>query len=67
MIDIIASELRVEGQLEVEVAEGTPGDIFGINADISALQKATGFSPNFPPDRGIRQFTQWAVESVKAA
>ena len=63
MIDIIANELGVENELAVEVVEGTPGDIFGIQADISALRAATGFTPAFLPDRGIRQFTRWAAGS----
>ena len=59
----IADELGVSDRLTVEVAEGTPGDIFGIAADISTLHSATGFTPAFPPLRGVRQFTRWAMES----
>jgi UDP-glucose 4-epimerase len=62
---VIADELGVLDQLAVEVAEGTPGDIFGIAADISALHAATGFTPAFPPSRGVRQFTRWAVENPR--
>lgn len=63
MIDIIADELGIKDELSVEVAKGTPGDIFGIQADISGLKSATGFTPAFPPDVGIRRFTRWALQS----
>lgn len=61
MVDVIAGEIGNSEQVEVEVADGTPGDIFGIEADITALKLATGFSPAFSPSQGIRQFTRWAV------
>lgn len=64
LIHLIADELGVVE--EVEVAEGTPGDIFGISADISALRAATGFSPEFPAERGVRRFTRWAKQTAGA-
>ena len=57
----IAEALNISEHLEVEVAEETPGDIFGIYADISALTEATGYVPCYLPREGIRQFTQWAI------
>ena len=63
LCSVVADELGVADQLAVEVADGTPGDIFGIAADISALHAATGFTPAFPPSQGVRQFTRWAKEN----
>lgn len=62
LILTIADELGIEKKLQIEVADGTPGDLFGICADVSALRAATGFSPMIPPPEGIRQFVRWAVK-----
>ena len=62
LCSVVANELGIADQLEIEVAGGTPGDIFGIVADISALRGAAGFTPAFPPSRGVRQFTRWAMD-----
>lgn len=64
LIFIIAEELGITTQLEIKVAEGTPGDLFGIVSDISALSAATGFSPRFSPVQGVRQFTRWAMKNA---
>ena len=61
----LAEVLGIQKQLNVEEAEGTPGDIFGIYADISALKEATGYLPRYLPQEGIRQFTQWVINSKK--
>ena len=63
MIGAIADELGVANQLKVEVSADTPGDIFGIVADISALRAATRFSPAYSPYQGLRKFTRWAREN----
>jgi len=67
MIGAIADELGVAHQLEIEVADGTPGDIFGIVADISALRAATGFTPAYSPYQGLRKLTRWARENGQTA
>src|SRR3989338_6316206 len=60
LIFVIAEELGIKEKVEIEVADGTPGDIFGIVADISALRASTGYAPSFPPVEGVRQLTRWA-------
>ncbi len=67
IIDALASELGRAGELNVEVADGSPGDLFGISADISALRAATEFEPRYPPEKGVRQFARWAVTQRTAA
>lgn len=62
LILTIADELGLGKKLEIEVADGTPGDLFGICADVSALRAAAGFSPTIAPSEGIRQFVRWAVK-----
>ena len=63
MITVIADELGIGDRVKVEVAEGTPGDIFGIFADVSAIRAATGYPPAFTPSQGVRQFTRWAMQN----
>lgn len=67
LIFVISDALGIGNQLEVKVAEGTPGDIYGIVADISALRQATGFSPCYPPNQGVRQFTLYALDNLSLA
>lgn len=62
LILTIAEELGIGKRLEIEVVEGTPGDLFGIYADISALRAAIQFSPTVVPPEGVRQFVRWAVK-----
>lgn len=66
LIRLIADELGVAEQLEITVAEGTPGDLFGISADITRMKKVLGFTPRFAPQEGVRRFTRWAMERGNA-
>ena len=66
LIQTVADELGIKGKLEIQQAEGTPGDQFGICADISALRAATGFSPKMRPQDGVRDFARWAKQSTAA-
>ena len=59
----LAEALGIRSDLEVEVAEGIPGDIYGICADISAFREATGYTPRYFPSEGIQKFTDWAINS----
>jgi len=63
MITAIAEELGIACQLTMEVGAGTPGDMFGAVADISAIQAATGYTPEFSPVPGVKSFTRWAMET----
>jgi UDP-glucose 4-epimerase len=62
LIQTLADELGSRESLSIEEAEGIPGDIFGIVADISALRNVTGYSPRYSPERGVRQFARWSKE-----
>jgi UDP-glucose 4-epimerase len=60
LIEILADELGLKDRLECVTAEGTPGDLFGICADISRLREVFGVSPRYRPEDGIRAFARWA-------
>lgn len=64
LLGTIADELGIGKKLELEVAAGTPGDLFGICADVSALRAATGFVPTVMPSEGVREFVRWAVKQA---
>jgi UDP-glucuronate 4-epimerase len=36
-----------------------PGDVAATEADTSALQAATGFSPSTPVEEGVKRFVDW--------
>lgn len=63
LIKIIAHELGILDKLEIEIADGVPGDLHGIYADISKVKSELDFTPAYLPGRGIRSFTQWAVKN----
>jgi len=67
LIAEMADELGLTKRLNVTVADGTPGDIQTIEADISALIAATGFRPRFDPPTGVRRFARWAAEQPATA
>lgn len=64
LIVTIADELGIGDRLQIEVADGTPGDLFGICAGIAALRAATGYVPTIAPTDGVRRFVRWAVKGV---
>jgi UDP-glucose 4-epimerase len=64
MITAIAEELGIADQLTMEVDAGTPGDMFGVVADISAIQAATGYTSVVSPVRGVKSFTRWAMGHI---
>ena len=64
MICVIADELGIGDKLEIEVAADTPGDMFGVVADISALQASTGYRPAYSPVQGVREYTHWVKEQA---
>lgn len=45
-------------------AEGTPGDQFGIYADITSLSRAIGWQPRVPLSEGLRRMAAWAKSTV---
>ena len=44
----------------VEYGEGTPGDQFGIYADISSITRDTGWQPGVHLPDGLKRMAQWA-------
>ncbi|MGE5373185.1 MAG: NAD-dependent epimerase/dehydratase family protein [Solirubrobacterales bacterium] len=62
--DLINAEILSFGHdpltYPVRYAGNTPGDMFGIYADISALREATGWVPRVSLARGLELMVQWA-------
>ena len=42
-----------------------PGDVEATFADVSALQRDTGYSPSVSIDEGVRRFVEWFKEYYK--
>ena len=62
--ELIDTELRAfgyaPGEYPVNFTTGTPGDTFGIQADITALQAATGRTPKTDLRTGLGSMVEWA-------
>jgi nucleoside-diphosphate-sugar epimerase len=62
--ELVKTELEAfghkEGQYPVRYATGTPGDTFGIQAQIAALQADTGWVPKVDLSTGIARMVKWA-------
>ncbi len=62
--ELISLMLKIYGKnIPIEIAEGTPGDIFGIVADTNLFKKTTGFNPSFSLEDGLRRMLNWALEN----
>jgi UDP-glucose 4-epimerase len=48
--------------VEVEYAEGTPGDVFGIATDCSLAAACLGYAPRVPLDQGLARMYAWHTE-----
>jgi len=48
-------------KISIEYIEGTPGDQFGIFADIGLVEKEIGWRPKINLDQGLNQMVQWAL------
>lgn len=44
----------------IRIAEGTPGDLFAMTADITAIWNALGWEPRIPLREGLRRMADWA-------
>jgi UDP-glucuronate 4-epimerase len=42
-----------------------PGDVYATFADVQALTDVTGFRPNTPLEKGIRDFVAWYRDYYK--
>jgi len=49
-------------KVPLEISGITPGDIFGIYADIKLLEKVTGFKPKYELKEGLKAMLDWAVK-----
>lgn len=62
--ELIDAELRAfgyaPGEYPVTFASGTPGDTFGIQADITALKADTGWTPKVNLESGLAEMVAWA-------
>ena len=62
--ELIDAELRAfgyaPGEYPVTFTTGTPGDTFGIQADIAALRADTGWAPKVDLETGLAQMVTWA-------
>jgi UDP-glucuronate 4-epimerase len=56
-ISTLAESLGREAQIELLPME--PGDVVSTMADVSALERATGFRPSTTLRDGLSRFTQW--------
>jgi len=52
-------EKHLGKEAEKEYLPKQPGDVFETYADITALNKATGYQPTTNIDDGLRQFVEW--------
>jgi len=63
LINVLADEVGIADSLAVDIAEGTPGDVNGITADISKMQALLSFNPQYSPDDGVRRYVRWVIEN----
>ena len=68
--ELVNSELKAfgyePGQYPVKYGESTPGDTFGICAEVSAAKEDMGWEAKTPLYQGLRQMAEWAISRVKA-
>jgi UDP-glucuronate 4-epimerase len=62
MAYIRAIEAAVGKKAILDLLPMQPGDVEATEADTSALQQATGFSPDTPVEEGVRRFVEWYRE-----
>jgi nucleoside-diphosphate-sugar epimerase len=48
------------GEYPVEFGAGTPGDQFGMQADITRIKAELSWAPKVELDEGIRRMVAWA-------
>jgi len=60
MIDILEQETGLQAEKTFQPMQ--PGDVYETFADVEALKKAVGFSPDTPLEKGLRQFVRWYRE-----
>lgn len=63
LISIIERETGIEAKKEMLPMQ--PGDVYATFADVKALSDVTGFKPNTPLEKGIRDFVAWYRDYYK--
>ena len=53
----------VFGNLEIISSDPTPGDQFGIYADISKIKTKLGFLPEISFESGLKSLINWAIKN----
>lgn len=66
MTYIHALEGALGRKAKLELLPMQPGDVQATEADTSALEALTGFTPNTPVEEGIRRFVKWYREYYMA-
>ena len=59
---IRAFEEALGKKAKLDLLPMQPGDVLATEADIGALEEATGFRPGTPVDEGVRRFVKWYRE-----
>ncbi len=62
LIQVLASEIGIGTDLEINVADGVPGDIHGIFADMTKMKSLLNFTPKFAPEEGLRHYARWVID-----
>lgn len=62
-VDLLEQELGIE--IDRQYMPMQAGDVVGTSADVSALQKAVGYSPSTPVEVGVAKFVEWFVDYHK--
>lgn len=63
LIRIIEQETGIEAKKDMLPMQ--PGDVYATFADVKALSDVTGFKPNTPLEKGIRDFVAWYRDYYK--
>jgi len=63
LIAIIERETGIEAKKEMLPMQ--PGDVYATFADVKVLSDVTGFKPNTPLEKGIRDFVAWYRDYYK--
>jgi UDP-glucuronate 4-epimerase len=57
LIDVLEAELGIPANREYDDMQ--PGDVKETFADVSSLERAIGYSPSTPIDKGLAEFVRW--------
>jgi len=62
LIKAIAHTMGKGNNLSIEEVAGTPGDIMGCYADLTRIQDAIGFRPQYSLDEGLIKMWNWVYK-----